>query len=191
MRKVILFMHTSLDGFVAGPNREMDWITFDEELQNYSKAVHSTVDTVLYGSVTFQRMESVWSNLPESLKQSSFHVEHAKWLENATKIVFSKSLERVNWENSEIAKGNVFEEITALKQQPGKDMIIVGSARFAHSLTKLGLIDEYRINVNPVVLGEGIPLFKDIPGRIHLKLEESKRFNSGVLGLVYRNLTNE
>lgn len=191
MRKVILFMHASLDGFVAGPNGEMDWIIYDEELQNYAKEVHSNVDTVLYGRVTYQMMAGFWSNPPENLLDSKYHVEHAHWLENATKIAFSKSLDRVEWKNSRLIKENIAEEISTLKKQSGKDMIIIGSASFAHSLMKLGLIDEYRINVNPVVLGGGIPLFKDVADRIHLKLEKANTFNTGVVGLVYQTVTKE
>jgi dihydrofolate reductase len=191
MRKVILFMHASLDGFVAGPNGEMDWIIYDEELQNYATEVHRTVDTVLYGRMTYQMMAGFWSNLPESLLGSKYHVEHARWLENATKIAFSKSLDQVEWKNSRLVKENIAEEISTLKQQSGKDMIIIGSARFAQSLMRLGLIDEYRINVNPVVLGGGIPLFKDVANRIHLKLEKANTFNTGVVGLVYQTVTKE
>jgi dihydrofolate reductase len=188
MRKVILLMHVSLDGFVQGQNDwEMDWITYDEELEKYSKDILSTVDTVLWGRGTYLGMQQYWTSVPSNPSATNHEIDHSHWLENTTKIVFSKSLDQVEWKNSRIVKENIAEEISILKQQTGKDMIIIGSPRFAHTLMQLGLIDEYRINVNPVVIGGGLPLFKDISDRINLKLVGNKTFNSGVVGLVYQS----
>ncbi|MDQ0877519.1 dihydrofolate reductase [Paenibacillus sp. V4I3] len=120
-------------------------------MQSYATDVHGTVDTVLYGRVTYQMMAGFWTNLPESLLESKYHVEQARWLEKATKIVFSQSLEMVEWKNSRLIKENIPEDISTLKQQPGNDIIIIGSGRVSHYLMQKGLIDEYRINVNPVV----------------------------------------
>lgn len=187
MRKVILFMHVSLDGFVQGSNDwDIDWIVYDEELESHANHILSTVDTVLWGRGTYHGMHQYWTSVPANPSASQHEIEHAQWLDKTEKIVFSTTLEHAEWNNSRLVKDNIAEEITNLKQQPGKDMIIIGSPRFAHSLMQLGLIDEYKITVSPVVLGYGLPLFKDLKDRIKLKLIENKTFHSGVLGLVYQ-----
>jgi dihydrofolate reductase len=187
MRKVILFMHVSLDGLVQGANDwDINWIAFDEELEIYSKDTLYTVDTVLWGRGTHLGMQQYWTSVPSNPEASQHDIEHAQWIDKTTKIVFSTTLENADWNNSRLVKENIAEEITNLKQQPGKDIIILGSPKFAHSLMQLGLIDEYRINVNPIVLGDGLPLFKDLKDRIKLKLIENKTLNSGVICLVYQ-----
>ncbi|MDF2959318.1 MAG: dihydrofolate reductase [Paenibacillus sp.] len=185
MRKVISFHHVSLDGYLSGPNGEMDWIVFDEQIQEYASDVHSTADTVLYGRATYEMMAGFWPKLPESLQGSRYHVEQARWLETATKFVCSTSLTEADWINSKVIKGHIPEELAALKRGDGKDMIVIGSASLSHYLIQNNLIDEYRINVNPVVLGAGVPLFKNISHRIDLKLVEAIPFKSGVVSLVY------
>jgi dihydrofolate reductase len=187
MRKVILFMHVSLDGLVQGANDwDINWIAYDEELEKYAKDNLSTVDTVLWGRGTHLGMQQYWTSVPSNPEASQGDIEHAKWIDKTTKIVFSTTLENTDWNNSRLVKENIAEEITNLKQQPGKDIIILGSPKFAHSLMQLGLIDEYRINVNPIVLGDGLALFKDLNDRIKLKLIENKTLNSGVICLVYQ-----
>jgi dihydrofolate reductase len=189
MRKVVLFLHASLDGFVEGPNGELDinWVDHDEELDKHAKNILSTVDTVLWGRGTYQGMQQYWTSVSSNLSASQFELEFAKWIDETTKIVFSTTLEKAEWNNSRLVKENIVEEITNLKKQPGKDMIIIGSPRFAHNLMQLGLIDEYKITVTPVILGSGLPLFKGFKDRINLKLIENKTFNSGVIGLVYQS----
>jgi dihydrofolate reductase len=185
MRKVVLFMHISLDGFAAGPNGELDWISYDQELEKYAEEIVSTVGAPLYGRVTYQMMESYWPTVLTNPASTKHDLEHAQWIENIPKIVFSKSLEKVAWNNTRLIKDNIVEEISKLKQQPGKDLVIFGSPGLAHTFMQLDLIDEYRLTVNPVVLGSGIPLFKDIKDRIDLKLLNAKTFGSGVIGLHY------
>jgi dihydrofolate reductase len=186
MRNVILLMHVSLDGLVQGTNEwDLNWISIDEEIEKYVKDILSNVDTVMFGRVTYQGMESYWPTVPANPASTKHEIDHAQWLENTSKIVFSKSLEKVEWNNTRLIKENIAEEIAKLKQQPGKDIIIIGSPGIAHTFMQLGLIDEYRINVNPVVIGSGVPLFKDIQDRINLKLANVKTLNSGVVGLHY------
>ena len=119
-------------------------------------------------------------------------VEFANWIEDSTKVVFSTTLKRVEWKNSELIRiksdKDISEEVKQLKQQPGKDMVIFGDARMAATLVELGLIDEYRLKLEPVILGNGKPLFKEINERVKLKLVKSKGFNSGVVGLYYEPL---
>jgi dihydrofolate reductase len=184
-RKLILLIHTSLDGFVAGPNGETDWITIDEEIFKDSNILANTADIALYGRATFQMMESYWPTVLTNSNSTPAELKHAIWMERVKKIVFSTTLENVDWNNTRLIKGNVDEEMARLKQQPGRNMIIFGSPCLAHNFMERGLIDQFRINVNPVVLGEGIPLFKNTDERIHLRLLESKTFRSGVVGLLY------
>ena len=185
MRKLVLFMHTSLDGFVAGPNGELDWISYDEELERYAAELVSTVGSPLYGRVTYQMMESYWPTVLKNPSSKKYELEHAQWVENINKVVFSKTLQKVDWKNTRLIKENIAEEIQKLKQQPGKDLVIFGSPGLAQTFMRLGLIDEYRLTVNPVVLGRGIPLFKEIKDRINLRLINAKTFNSGVVGFHY------
>jgi dihydrofolate reductase len=184
-RRVILFIHMSLDGFVAGPNGETDWITIDDEIFKDANALANTADIALYGRTTFQMMESYWPTVLTNSNSTPLELEHAVWMERVKKIVFSTTLERVEWTNTTLVKDNIGEEMTRLKQQPGRNMIIFGSPCLAHNLMERGLVDRFRINVNPVVLGEGIPLFKNADERIHLRLLQSKRFHSDVVGLLY------
>jgi len=188
MRKVVVFLHASLDGIVEGPNGVMDiqWIAYDDDLAKHSEEVLSTVDTVLWGRGTYLGMQQYWTSVPSNPSASQHEIEHAKWIDATSKVVFSTTLEKAEWNNSRLVKGDVEEEIVKLKQQPGKDMIVLGSPRFAHYLMQLGLVDEYKISISPVILGSGLPLFKDIKEKIDLKLTQNKTFDSGVLSLVYQ-----
>jgi dihydrofolate reductase len=185
MRRVILLMHVSLDGFVAGPNGEMDWIKFDDEMINDTDALTASSDTALFGRVTYQMMAGYWPTAAEQPGATKHDIDHARWVNSVPKLVFSKTLKNVEWENSSIISSNIAEEITNLKQQPGKNLLMIGSTRTAQAFMELGLIDDYRINVNPVVLGSGSPLFKDIKDKINLNLVEAKMYQSGVVGLHY------
>jgi dihydrofolate reductase len=185
MRKVVLFMHISLDGFAAGPNGELDWISYDQELEKYAEGVVSTVGAPLYGRITYQMMQSYWPTVLTNPSATQHEIDHANWIENIPKVVFSKTLEKVEWNNTRLIKDNIAEEVLKLKQQPGKDLVIFGSPGLTHTFMQLGLIDEYRLTVNPVVLGKGIPLFKDLKDQTQLKLLNTKTFNSGVVALHY------
>jgi dihydrofolate reductase len=185
MRKVVVLMHTSLDGFLAGPNGEMDWITFDEELADDVGKITANADTALYGRITYEMMESYWPTAGESPTASKHDIEHSNWVNNALKVVFSKSLKETDWKNTMIVKDKIAETISDMKNQQGKNLLLIGSASIAHEFMKHNLIDEYRINVNPVILGTGIPLFKNVNDRVNLNLVQSKVFKSGVVALQY------
>ena len=135
-------------------------------------------------------MESYWPSVLTNSNSTPAELEHAIWMEQVRKIVFSTSLESVEWNNTTLIKENIEEQMIRLKQQPGRSMIIFGSPRLAHNFMERGLIDYFRINVNPVVLGKGIPLFKNADERIHLRLLQSKTFNSGVVSLLYEKKIN-
>lgn len=186
MRKVISLMHLSLDGFAAGPNGELEWAIVDEEMYRHVADLLRTVDTAVYGRVTYQMMESYWPTVPADPASTALDRQHADWVENVQKIVFSRTLESVTWHNTRLIKENIGEEVAALKRQPGGSLMIFGSPSITHLLMRLGLIDEYWLNLDPLVLGSGIPLFKEIDDRIDLTLVEAKTFRAGVVGLHYR-----
>ena len=185
MRKIVFLIHLSLDGFVAGPNGEMDWIVYNKEVAQYSYDLHDTTDTAIYGRHTYEMMEAYWPTVLSDPKSDEGDHQHARWLESATKIAVSSTLESVEWKNTLLIRDNLAEEFTQLKQAQGKDMWLLGSPTLAQSMMKLNLIDEYRINVNPVILGSGKPLFGELKHKKNLKLIEAKTFGSGVVGLRY------
>lgn len=185
MRNILLLMHISLDGFTAGPNGEMDWIAVDDEMWGYVNRLTDSADTAVFGRVTYQMMESYWPTAAEQPTATQHDIDHARWYNAAHKLVFSRTLETGAGKNSSLVKEPIAEEIANLKQQPGKNLIMIGSPGLAHTFMQLGVIDEYWLNVNPVVLGGGVPLFPDLKEKIPLKLVEARTFRSGVVGLHY------
>jgi dihydrofolate reductase len=188
MRKIILLMHVSLDGFVAGPKGEMDWIQLGDEMWEYVETITAASDTALYGEVTYHMMEDYWPTAAERPGATKHDIEHGRWANAATKIVFSKTLTKTNWEGTRIVRDNIAAEMQKLKAEPGKNLLMLGSPTLAHSFMNLGLFDELRLNINPVVLGEGKPLFKDVKNKINLKLTDEKAFSTGVAALNYQVL---
>jgi dihydrofolate reductase len=188
MRKIILLMHASLDGLVGGPHGEMDWILHDEEMFQYVTKHFEGLGAALYGRVTYQMMESYWPTVPKNPESTKQELHHAEWVEKISKLVISKSLDKVTWNNTRLIKDNLAEEIIALKKQSGGDVMIFGSPRLSHSLMSLGLIDEYLLQINPILLGEGIPLFQDLKGRAKLRLISHQTFKNGVIGLHYQKV---
>lgn len=178
MRKVIVSNVASLDGFFESRSKELDWVVADAEFFEYAKGLLRTVDTLLFGRATYLHMASYWPTAPVD--------EIAEKMNNLPKIVFSKTLQKAEWNNSRLVESNVEEEVSRLKGQPGKDMVIFGSAMLASSLLQWGLVDEYRVILQPVLLGSGSPLFRDITERIRMKLMSAKSFGSGVVLLSYQ-----
>jgi dihydrofolate reductase len=188
LRKVISLIHLSLDGFAAGPNDELDWISYDDELEQYAHSMHAIADAVIWGRRTYEGMAGYWLTVPGDPDSTPAALEHARWLEGATKIVVSRTLDHVEWggaQNTVLIKDNIAEEINKLKQQPGKDLWFLGSTMLAQTFMQLDLIDEYRININPTVLGHGKSLFAGVTRSFSLKLLESRTFKSGVVALRY------
>ena len=185
MRKVISFVHVSLDGFVAAPKGEMSWITLSEEIFDYVGELLQPIDTALYGRVTFEMMENYWPKAGDAPDASKHDREHSRWYRKAKKIVLSESLRGKSFDNTTIISGGVAAEIEKAKQADGSDIVIFGSPRATHSLMKDDLVDGYWMFVNPVVLGSGIPLFAGIKGRTPLTLVESKKLSAGVVSLQF------
>jgi dihydrofolate reductase len=186
MRKIISTTWVTLDGFIAGPNGEMDWVIVDEEMGVYEYDAVSAADTLLLGRVTYQSFAGSWPYVPDNPDASEGEKVYARKLNAMRKVVFSRTLPSVEWNNSSLMKEMLPEDIVKLKQEPGRDMLIYGSASVVQALTNLGLIDEYQLLVHPVVSGGGKPLFHDIKERRRLKLVKTKTFPSGVIGLYYQ-----
>lgn len=185
MRKIISFMHISLDGFVAGPNGEMDWIKVDEEIFDHGAKRISEGDTALYGRVTYQMMESYWPTAADQPNASRHDKEHSKWYSKVHKVVLSKTMKDTGLVNTKMISDHLSERINELKQQAGNDILLFGSPTATHSLIQQNLIDGYWLFVNPIVLGRGIPLFVDVKDKIKLKLITTRQFTSGVTELNY------
>jgi dihydrofolate reductase len=185
MRKVISFMHISLDGFVAGLNGEMDWIKVDQELFDYVEKRISKGNTALYGRVTYDMMESYWPKAGEQPNATKHAIEHSKWYNNAHKVVISKKLKEADLINTTIISDNLSDRINEIKQQEGKEILLFGSPTATHSLMLQNLIDGYWLFVSPVILGQGIPLFVDSKDKIKLKLLSTSQLTSGVIELNY------
>ncbi len=185
MGKLVLFMHSSLDGFVAGPNGEMDWVKVDDDIFEYAGYNTDNADTALYGRVTYQLMESYWPIAAERPAASHHDIKHSKWYNTVPKVILSRSLKDQTIPNTKIISDNLSSEINILKQETTKNILLLGSPGAVHSLLAENLIDEFWIFINPIILGEGIPLFNTIKDRITLKLKSSHAFASGVVCLRY------
>jgi dihydrofolate reductase len=178
-------MHISLDGFVAGPNGEMNWIKVDDEIFAYVDKRISAGDTALYGRVTYEMMENYWPGQADNPKASRHDIEHSKWYNNVRKVVLSKTMKDADLTNTIIISDNISERINEIKQQGDKDIAIFGSPAATHVLMQLNLIDGYWLFVNPIILGRGIPLFTDINDQVKLKLLGTHQFTNGVTELNY------
>lgn len=184
MKKVIASIFVSLDGFIVGPNEDMSWVTnnFNDEMGTYAGNLQSSMSAILLGRVTYQIMTNAWPSMTEETSPG------AERMNNVPKIVFSRTLDKVEWgkyDNARLIKNNVAEEVMKLKQLPGGDMVIYGSANLIQNFTQLGLIDEYQLLVHPIVLGNGKPLFHGFTKPLNLKLLRAQTFKNGVVVLYY------
>ena len=182
MSTIIFFMLTSLDGYFEGPDRDINWHHVDDEFNDFAIQQTGEFGALLFGRVTYELMTSYWPT--ETAKRNDPVV--AGLMNSLPKIVFSKTLKKVEWENTTLVKDNFVEAVSKLKQEAGKDIAIFGSSDLAVTFIEHGLIDEYRIMVNPVVLGDGKPLFKGIKNKLELKLLKTRTFKSGNVLLYYQ-----
>jgi len=185
MRNLIFFMHTSLDGFVAGLNGEMDWIKVDEEMFDFVATMTEQADTALYGRVTYEMMQSYWPKAGEQPNASKHDIEHSTWYNRVSKVVLSRTMKETGLQNTTVINDQLSEKINSIKHRGDKNILIFGSPRASQSLLNQGLIDEFWLFVNPIILGQGMPLFKNITGTTKLKFVESKTFTCGVIALHY------
>jgi len=175
MKKIIAFEWLSVDGFIGGPNGETDWFVWDQEIEKFAKEYQTTIDTMLFGRTTYEVMAAYWPT-EVSVSEDKMITD---FMNHTNKIVFSKTLEKVEWKNSTLHKEITPEEINKLKHEAGKDIIIYGSGSIVSQLMKFGLLDEFQIMINPVVLGKGKPLFQNIEEKSSLKLLNTRAFTGG------------
>ncbi|HWZ35251.1 MAG TPA: dihydrofolate reductase family protein [Mucilaginibacter sp.] len=186
MGKLVLFMHTSLDGFAAGKKGEMNWIHVDQEIFDFAEERITKTNTALYGRVTFQMMESYWPTAADKPGASKHDREHAAWYKNAHKAVLSNTLNQAALANTTVIGGRDYAAaVRKLKEKTAGEILLFGSPTATHALLAEDLIDECWLFVNPVLLGEGIPVFKGIKEKQPLKFLKTHVFSSGVVCLHY------
>lgn len=183
MGRLIYSMLVSLDGYIEGPNHALDWAIVDEQFHKYVNDRERDLGAFVYGRRTYEVMAAFWPTADANPAHPDYIVDFARIWKSKPKFVFSRTLEKVEW-NSKLVRGNVAEEVAKLKQQYRGDLA-VGGANLAATLMRLGLIDEYQLYVNPVILGGGTPMFPALSDRIGLRLVETRAFGTGVVFLRY------
>lgn len=178
-------MHVSLDGFTAGPNGEMDWIRIDEEIFDYAGNATDSADLAIYGRVTYQLMDAYWPTAADKPTATKHDKEHSAWYNKVEKVVLSKSMAGQNIPKVTIVSGDLRSQIGKYKEMRGGDIVVFGSPSAVHALMKEDLLDEIWLFVNPILLGKGIPMFKDIDDRKTLKLLLERSFPTGVVTVKY------
>ena len=182
MRKLKLQVQMTIDGFVAGPNGELNWASFnwDEELNTYVENLTEPVDTIILGRKLAQGFIPYWASNPEGEAGRG-----AEKFNTTPKVVFTKTLETSDWGNTVLAKGDLVEEVNILKMQAGGDIIAYGGATFVSALVKHGLIDEYHLFINPAVIGTGLSIFKELDNLQKMQLKNARTFPCGIVALWY------
>ena len=184
MRKIILMMSVSVDGFIEGPGREIDWHMVDDELHSHFNEQLGAMGAFLSGRVTYELMAGFWPTADQDPSSTAPMVEFARIWREEPKIVFSRTLERADW-NTTVVRDLVPEEVMELRAQPGGDLVL-GGADLAAAFMRHDLIDEYRLYVHPIVIGQGKPLFQPSDAKIDLRLAETRTFGNGVVLLRYQ-----
>ena len=182
MRKVIMFNLITLDGYFEGPENDIGWHQVDDEFNEFAIEQLSSTDGLIFGRLTYQLMANFWPT-PAGLEGEP---ATANLMNSLPKYVFSKTLTKVEWNNTSLVKGEAVRELNKLKQGHGNDLFIFGSADLSSTFTKNGLIDEYRLILNPIVLGAGVPLFKDNGEMLKMKLLKTRLFHNGNVLLYYQ-----
>jgi len=194
MRKIVSFVHVSLDGFVAstaGGPAGLAWIRTSPDLFEYVEQRIQQTDTALYGRTTYQMMESYWPTAADKPDATAHDHAHSRWYKSAHKVVLSKTLLEKDHPNTHIISSNLSNEISKLRHSAGSEILVFGSPSATHALMAENLIDEYWLFINPILLGQGVPLFKQIKDRTALILVNNKIFPSGVVCLQYEMKRNQ
>lgn len=179
MRKIIVSNLISVDGYFEGLNQDISWFKVDEEFFGYARNLLNNADILLFGRITYQQMAAYW---PFTKDDDAVITEKMNSLE---KIVLSKTIENPEWNNTKIVSEKADEELQKIKEQPGKDIVIFGSGTIVSAFTQCKLIDEYRLIINPVILGNGSPMFRSVNERLNLKLVDTKSMANGIVILTY------
>jgi len=189
MRKLKLQVQMSVDGFISGPNGEMDWMVWDwdDDLKEYAEEITEPVDCIVLGRKLAQGFIPHWAAVAANPDGPEFAA--GRKFSDTSKVVFTKTLGQSEWDNTVLAKGDLVDEISRLKKQDGKDIIAYGGGSFVSALIKYGLIDELNLFVNPVALGTGMPIFRDLDSRQKFVLETSRAFSCGIIVIKYSRAT--
>lgn len=185
MRKLKLQVQMSVDGYIAGPNGEMDFVTWnwDDELKQYVTELTDSFDCIVLGRKLAEGFIPHWAAITEKPDDPEFQA--AKKFTDAPKVVFTRTLDESPWGNTVLAKGDLVDEINTLKAQAGRDIIAYGGANFVSGLIKHGLIDEYHLFVNPAAIGDGLAIFNELDSNQGLTLTQSRSFDCGIVLLKY------
>ncbi len=185
MRKLKLQVQMTLDGYIAGLNGEMDFMAWnwDDELKQYVEDITEPVDCIILGRKLAEGFIPYWGSVAANPDDPEF--TSGKKFTDTHKVVFTKTLDKSEWDNTVLAKGNLIDEIIKLKKQDGKDIIAYGGATFVSALIKQGLIDEFHLFINPVAIGDGMTIFKEIDSKQYLTLVKATSFDCGIIVLNY------
>ena len=186
MRKLILFANTSLDGFMGGTGGDMTWMVDDEEMDHdFTTDIRHRADTILTGRATYQSFEGAWPAMAEDPSLTPEIAKFARWMVETPMVVFSNTRPKLGMANARLATLGIAEEVAKLRAEPGGDMAIFGGASTVAEFVRLGLVDEYWLKVQPVAIGQGLPVFDRLESPVDLRLVWSKIYMSGVVGVRY------
>jgi len=185
MRKLKLQVQMSIDGFIAGPNGEMDWMVWDwdDALKSYVDELTTSMDCIILGRKLAEGFIPYWKSVADDPNNEI--QDSGKVFTYTPRVVFSKTITESPWDNATIANGELVDEITSLKQQPGKDIIVYGGANYVSNLIRENLIDELHLFVNPTVIGNGMPIFADVASNQQYKMEKATQFDCGIVVMKY------
>jgi len=181
MRRLIVFNLVTLDGYFAGRGGDISWHNVDKEFQELAEAASNSGNTLLFGRVTYELMARHWPT-PEAVKNDPIV---ARGMNEAPKIVFSRTLDKAEWHHTRLVKGDMLAEVRKLKLEAGRDLTVLGSGSLVAQLAQAGLIDEYQVLLNPVVIGRGKTMFEGVTDGFTLKLMRTRTFKNGNVLLVY------
>lgn len=188
MRKVVQFMHVSLDGFAAGPNGELDWAMVDSELFDFVAERTKNSDAALYGRKTWELMDGYWPTADQKPNPSKHTLEHAQWYRSIDKYVLSKTVKSDPAKKVHVIGNDLVREIGDIKNAKGKEILIFGSPTATHALARLGLVDASWLFINPILLGSGTPAFNGQKEITKMKLVDAHTFKSGVVCLHHEKI---
>jgi dihydrofolate reductase len=189
MGKIIALGHISLDGYMSDLEGKIDIIKMDEEVARYVAELWQGAGGTIYGRKTYELMDPFWPNVKmEPGKWPKWMVDYAEWVDEAVKVVVTRTLGTVSWRNTRLIRERVAEEVGRVKEEVKGDLLLLASAQLLAQLLPIGLVDEVVVTVWPVVMGQGmgIPYFKRLPEKVQLKLQEERRFKNGAVGLRYQ-----
>src|ERR1700741_17994 len=181
MRKLGVYNFITLNGYFEGPQGDLSWNMHGQEENEYATQSMKPGNILVFGRITYQHMADFWTSAMAKEQMPAV----AEGMNRSEKIVFSRTLSTAGWANTRLIKDNLVEELTQLKQSPGKDMVVLGSGSIVTQLADAGLVDQYEIMLNPVAIGQGTPIFHNISHPLQLELTETRAFKSGVILLRY------